>query len=156
VTRHFPGVNAEAISGLEHSTLADATIEAYLQAEYRIHAGMPFSLRVATHSEALRALYAQMGVHSAAFITPCNPLGHLLTARENELKLQELENTLDALGLRYLPAEGLDLQGEWPPEKGVLVLDLSLDQARDIGREFRQNGVLWCDERAYVALVLLV
>ena len=156
MTRHFTGVNAEAISGLEHSTLADATIEAYLQAEYRVHADTPFSLRVGTHSEILRALYAQTGSHGAAFITPCNPLGHLLTARENELKLQELENTLDALGLQHLPAEGLDPQGEWPPEKGVLVLDLSLDQARDIGREFRQNGVLWCDERAYVALVLLV
>jgi hypothetical protein len=156
VTRHFPGVEDAAISGLEHSTLTDTTIQVYLQAEYRIHADAPFSLRVGSHSEDLRALYARTGVHAAAFVTPYNPLGHLLTSRENQLKLQELENTLDALGLRYLPAEGLDPQGEWPPEKGVLVLGSSLEQARDIGREFRQNGVLWCDERAYVALALLV
>ena len=156
MTRHFPGVSAEAISGLEHSTLADITIQAYLEAEYRIYAEAPFSLRVGSGSEALHALYARKGVHSAAFITPYNPLGHLLTDRENQLKLQELENTLDGLDLPYLPAAGLDPQGEWPPEKGVLVLGLSLEQVREIGREFRQNGVLWCDGRAYVTLILLV
>ena len=156
MTRHFPGVDAGAISGLEHSTLADTTLKAYLQAEYRIHADTPFFLRVGNYSEALRALYAETGVHAAAFVTPYNPLGHLLSARENQLKLQALETRLGALGLRYLPAEGLDPQGEWPPEKGVLVLGLSLEQAHEIGQEFRQNGVLWCDERAYVALVLLV
>jgi hypothetical protein len=156
VTRHFPEVNPEAISGLEDSTLADTTIRAYLQAEYRIHADVPFSLRVGSCSEGLHTLYARTGTRSSAFITPYNPLGHLLSDHENELKLQDLNSRLDRLGLTYLPAEGLDPQGEWPPEKGVLVLGLSFEQACEIGREFRQNGVLWCDEHADVSLVLLV
>jgi hypothetical protein len=156
VTRHFPEDHALAISGLEDTTLADVTVQAYLQAEYHIQADPPFSLRVGSRSAALHALYMQSGARSGAFITPCNPLGHLLADRENQLKLQELKNRLEGLGLSYLPAEGLDPQGEWPPEQGVLVLGAGLEQVRTIGREFRQNGVLWCDEEAYVALVLLV
>jgi hypothetical protein len=155
VTRHFPGISPQAILGLEGSTLADTTIRAYLQAEYRIHADQPFSLAVGKHSDALHALYTT-ATRSAAFITPFNPLGHLLTPRENQLRLQELEHILEERGLAYVLAEGLDPQGEWPPEQGVLVLGAEMDQACAIGREFRQNGVLWCDENAYVALVLLV
>ena len=156
MTRHFPEVDPEAVLGLEDSTLADTTIRAYLQAEYRIHADAPFSLHVGFRSDALHALYIRTGTRSAAFITPYNPFGHMLDGRENQLKLQELKSRLDGFGLPYLLAEGLDPQNEWPPEKGVLVLGLTFEQARDIGREFRQNGVLWCDERAYVALALLV
>lgn len=155
MTRHSLAISPEAILGLEDSALAEPVLQAYLKAEYRIHADAPFSLRVGTYSEALHALYARTHIRSAALITPYNPLGQLLNDHENRLRLEALAHVLVAHGLVSIPAEGLDPQGKWPPEQGALVLDIALEQAREIGREFRQNGVLWCDENAYVALVLL-
>lgn len=69
MTRTFD-VPSGAIKGLQDSTLADATIQAYLQAEYRIHADPPFSLHVGQQSQALLALYAATGTTNAVFITP--------------------------------------------------------------------------------------
>lgn len=146
----------EAIIGLPDSTLAETTIQAYLQAEYRIHAEPPFSLRVGRQSEALQALYTKTGTASAAFITPYNPLGHLLSKHENQLRLAELQNSLEAQGRLFLPAEGLDPQGEWPPEKGVLMLGIAPEQAQEVGRKFRQNAVLCCNGEGFVRLALLV
>lgn len=155
MTRTFD-VPSGAIKGLQDSTLADATIQAYLQAEYRIHADPPFSLHVGQQSQALLALYAATGTTNAVFITPYNPLGHLLSKHENQLRLIELKSGLDAQSIMHIPAEGLDPQGEWPPEKGALMLDVTPEQAREVGRKFRQNAVLWCNEAGYVRLVLLV
>lgn len=155
VTRTFD-TPWEAIIGLPDSTLAETTIQAYLQAEYRIHAEPPFSLRVGRQSTVLQALFETTGTASAAFITPYNPLGHLLSKHENQLRLAELQGSLEAQGKVFMSAEGLDPHGEWPPEKGVLILGIAPEQAREVGRKFRQNAVLCCDEEGLVRLALLV
>lgn len=149
-------VSAGVITGAEETTLDNVTLQAYLKAEYRVLATPAFSLRVGERSPELQHLYQTTPARTAAFITPYNPLGHLLSAHENLLRLQTLEARLAHLGLTSLRVKGLDPDGKWPEEEGVLVLGISQSEAIDLGREFRQNAILWCDADARVRLVLLV
>ena len=144
------------LPGRENASLDEAVIQAYRNAEYRIHATPPFSLKVDTRSDELRALYASTGTRSAAFVTAFNPLGQVLDTAENMHRLDILESRIDWTGLIRLPAEGIDPAGSWLREKGFLVLGIELEEAQELGREFRQNAVLWCDETGWVKLVVLV
>jgi Protein of unknown function (DUF3293) len=52
-------------------------------------------------------------------------------------------------------AHEADPTGKWPPEPSRLVLGIDLDTAGSLGRQFRQNGIVWVSANAVPTLVLL-
>ena len=44
---------------------------------------------------------------------------------------------------------------QWPGEDSFLVLGISLEAVKTLGRRFGQNAVLWCDATAIPQLILL-
>jgi hypothetical protein len=54
-----------------------------------------------------------------------------------------------------IDGESSDSIGTWPGEKSFLVLGLDLETAIRLGREFRQNALVWADEDAIPRLILL-
>ena len=51
--------------------------------------------------------------------------------------------------------EGKCGDGDWDGEKSFLIFGISEKQASEIGKEFEQNAIVWCDKDAIPQLLLL-
>lgn len=137
------------------SQVDPATLQAYRETHYRVHAPEPFVLQVGVHSPQLEALHAQYGVQSSAYVTACNPFSEQLTDGENAAHMASL--TLEVLLDRFahLTGEGVHPSGTWPAEPSLLVLGIDLAAARALGARYRQNAIVFCDADAVPRLELL-
>ena len=144
---------------LPESAISPSLIEAYLAADYRVDAELPFTLKVDVFSESLALLLQCHQCDCAAYLTACNPLGQDVGDIENAARQAELGQELKGRSLRVIDGVGLDGQSEevqkWPGEASFLVLGLSLEASRALGRKYEQNALIWCGMDAVPQLVLL-
>ena len=116
---------------------------------------LPFILKIGKESKELRGLYDKYGYQTAAFLTAFNPYSEPATSTQNEAAHKHLMEDLSKKSVMVLEGVGQDSKKEWPPEKSVLVLGLTMSDARDIGNKFRQNAFVWADADAVPRLILL-
>lgn len=121
----------------------DGLIQAYTETHYTVQDVEPFVLRIGEVSEALMACHKRHRVDCSAFITAWNPISQQLTDQENEERHQALIAEIKGRSLSFLPGVGQHPSNNWPGEKSVLVLGLSLEAAKTLGRRFEQNAVVW-------------
>ncbi|MFA6921005.1 MAG: DUF3293 domain-containing protein [Gallionella sp.] len=137
-------------------TIEPSTIQAYLETDYCVFGRMPFVLRVGIASESLARLYRQYAASSGAFITACNPHGLIASEEANAACQAELAGELQRRCLDYIEGMGRHPHGDWPAEPSYFVLGLSLEEARLLGKKYRQNAIVWCGVDAVPELVMLV
>jgi hypothetical protein len=148
----FSGIN---ISDFRGSNIPRQTIEAYLATDYRIWGSRRLTLRVGQRNQDIATLYQNYAVSSAAVLTAWNPYSKPRSDAKNEAAQAELISEIDRLALRHEPGHGADPSGKWRPEPSRLVLGIDLDTAGSLGRQFRQNGIVWISGDAVPRLVLL-
>ena len=129
-------------------------IQAYKETHYTVQDAEPFVLRIGEVSEALIACHKRHRVDCSAFITAWNPFSQQLTAQENEERHQALIAEIKGRSLSFLPGVGQHPSSNWPGEQSVLVLGLSLEAAKTLGRRFEQNAVVWTGRDGIPQLVL--
>ena len=129
----------------------------YGRALYRVDASSPFVLRVGQFSDALKALFELKNCRSAAFLTAFNPQSVKTTDTLNTHAQNQLKFKLSNAGLLWIPGMGLDAdpRSSWPAEPSVLALNITLDQATVIAKEFNQLAILWCPASAIPELHML-
>ena len=137
------------------STIPAATIQAYLEADYRVTAAEPFVLNVGRASPELASRFKLDRADSAAFITAWNPCGERTSDTENQAAQQKLLAEIKALGFACLDGEGRDSAGQWPAEPSFLVLGISLEAAKTLAGNFHQNGFVYAGSDATPRLILL-
>lgn len=124
--------------------LSRQMLEAYRCTTYRVR--LPdgdLDLRIDTASPRLLALHARHAVQSSAFVTAFNPRSRKLDSAQNERRQAVLLGLLEAFGLTFYPGDGIGDDPPWAPEPSILVLGLTLQQARSLGSTFEQNAVVW-------------
>ena len=131
------------------------TLAAYLGTDYCIFAGPPFILRIGAASAPLSKLYRQHECNCAAFVTACNPYSQQVGASVNAARQTRLRDELQQCGLIFFDGEGKHPDGNWPAEPSFLVLGLALEEAKDLGRRYEQNAIVWCGADAVAELVVL-
>ena len=131
-------------------------LQAYTETHYVVSGSAPFVLRVGEVSEELLDTQAKAGVECSAFITAWNPFSEQRSESFNETAHQSLITEIKKRSLSFLPGEGRHPSNKWPPEKSVLVLGLSLEAAKTLGRRFEQNAVVWSGPDGKPVLVTLV
>lgn len=62
---------------------------------------------------------------------------------------------LAAAGYRVVEGAGEDPDGRWPAEPSYLVLGMDLEAARELGRRYGQNAIVWAGADAVPELLLL-
>jgi hypothetical protein len=138
---------------------------AYRATDYVVHppaggkqevAGFPIVLRIDSPSLALGALHRQRGVDCSCFITACNPLSQPLDEPTNLVLQTDLAAELHRRSLAFLPGEGRHPSNGWRPEPSYLVLGLALEASKNLGRHYKQNGIVWAGADAVPRLVVLV
>ena len=144
------------------SAIAPELIEAYLAAHYRVEADPASVLKVGVCSLPLLKLFERHRCDCAAYLTACNPFSQDVGPAENAARQAELARQLKGRSLAFIDGVGLDGQApshggarQWPGEPSFLVLGLSLEAARALGRKHGQNALLWCARNGVPQLVLL-
>jgi hypothetical protein len=130
-------------------------IDAYRDTNYWVATEPPFVMRIDVPSPDLAALYARFDTDCAAYLTASNPYSDKLDDLANAQRHHQLARHLEALGLHHIEGAGRHPSGNWPPETSFLVLGVSEQAAKELGRQFEQNAVVCCGADAVPRLLLL-
>lgn len=139
----------------EETTIADELLRAYRETSFHVDGPPALVLRVGQASTPLKDLYRTLGCDCAAYITAFNPFSETASDASNADNQARLEAELAARGFNFLPGQGVGADPQWPAEPSCLVPGMTLEQAREFGRAYRQNAVVWCRADAVPQLVLL-
>ena len=130
-------------------------IEAYEATDFRVLEPQEFTLRVGHHSPELHALYADLRVSFAGYLTAWNPFSAETSEEGNRKAQRRLLRRLTNDGFSTMNGLGIDPSGDWPGEESVFVPGLDLERAQALGAEFGQNAIVWADADAVPQLILL-
>ena len=126
---------ADGVAGLEAPYRATA---------YRVYLpGGTVEIRIGEVNGQLDAFLAAAKARDWAFISAVNPASRILPAEENAKRHAGLCHDVGVAGLSGFPGEALADAGDWPTEAGLLILDMDEQAAREAGRRFGQNAVVW-------------
>ena len=143
----------------QDTALSPELIQAFLETHYRVHQhgpdAPPLTLRVGHASTGLVALHHAHGVDRSAFLTAYNPFAKQVKAEANLKRQEDLRQELSSRSLIFLPGEGQHPTNCWPAEPSVLVLGLSLEAAKVMGRKYEQAAIVWIGSTGVPELVLL-
>lgn len=129
------------------------TLQAYHETEYCVLARPPFSLYVGEFCEALKSLYEVKSIKQCAYLTAFNPYSETMTDECNEERQSHLISKIKDEGFKYIQGIGRHPSNGWPPEKSCLILGISLKAAVKLGKEYKQNAIIWCDHDAIPQLI---
>ena len=130
---------------------------AYMRTTYWVEArSQPLALRIGENSRGLDLLLGRLGTSRWAFVTAWNPLSQLRSQWYNAQRQRALRRVVERSGWRWLRGLAQSDAGDWPAEPGLLLLGIGAQQARRLGRRFRQYAVvagergkparlLWCE-----------
>lgn len=136
------------------SRLTNSLEASYSEAIYRVACPSPFDLKVGiAHAEFAAWLDAQR-VDSWAIVTACNPYSEPLSDAENAQRMKHLGESLrrEFPGESIFQALGLAADGSWD-EVSVLVVGISEERAKMLGKEFEQNAVVYGESDAIARLI---
>lgn len=102
--------------------------------EIRIHPGR--------RTPDLDTLLDQRRADQWAYITAYNPESRLLSEDENVRRQQLLVEAVLDRGLTFFEGESVLDAAAWPPEPSLLILGISPDEARALGRQFGQLAIV--------------
>lgn len=91
---------------------------------------------------ALDVLMEGRGYREYAYITAYNPGSRPLPESENRRRQRALIERLQDEGRLVLRGEAISDTADWPPEPSLLVLGMSAEEAKALGRELGQNAVV--------------
>ena len=137
------------------SRIDPALVQAYRETEYRVLGAHAMVLRLDVHSDRLVSLHQAFLVECSVFITAYNPYSQRADLEVNIRRQSELAELLESRGLVVFQGIGRHPGGRWAGEPGFLVPGMPLDEACDIGRQFRQNAIICCGVDATPRLILL-
>ena len=141
---------------LNQITIDSSLIESYQSANYHVYASEPFTLNIGVASQPLKSLYLSAHIKSAGFITAYNPHSQALSEQENKLRNTKLITEIQQRSLKFIAGVGQCPESEWPGEESVLVLGISLEAAKALGKHYEQNAIVWCDADALPQLIFLI
>ncbi len=140
---------------LSASAISPQLVAAYNSTNYRVLGQEPFDLRIGQASDPLLGLYEEYRCASAALITAWNPFSVAASNSDNAAAEARLERELVGRSIPFIKAIGEDTSGGWPSETGVLALGITMDVAKTIGNDFRQNAIVWIAEDGVSQLIIL-
>ena len=140
----------------DSSRVAATLIAAYRATHYCVNGvSPPFLLRIDERNTDLAACHRSRAVDCSAFLTAWNPGSQPLSDEENQGAQDRLRSVLEARGFALLEGLGVDPTGQWAGEESFLVLGIAREAACEVGREFRQHGIVWAGPDAVPHLVML-
>lgn len=125
------------------------TIAAFRAARYRVPAPEGDLLLAVDHpNPELAALLRNRNAASMAILTAFNPAGVLQHQDLNRAAQARLMRDLQLSGHQFLTGCNEDPKQCWPDEPSLLVLEISLPEARCLAARYGQLAFLWADAQS--------
>ncbi|MDN3919108.1 DUF3293 domain-containing protein [Roseateles violae] len=121
---------------------AAALRQSYEATLFEVLEAAPAVFRIGDGGTCIDAWLASVGARSACIITAWNPFSASTLPEQNHARQQRLLASIEAASLRWLPAQGRDPSGEWPPEPSLCVLDMDEHQIDAWLQEFEQYAAV--------------
>jgi hypothetical protein len=126
----------------------------YLATTYRAKAPAgPIDLRIGQPSPPLDRLLDSLGAREWAFISAANPRSQQLSESENESRHGTFRALMARRGFHVFEGEGIPDQPGWTTEPSLLILAVTLEEARELAAVFGQHAIVWGEMRAPARLV---
>ena len=136
--------------------ISQELLAAYQATEYWVGATPdPFCLYVGRRSAPLARLLDDSECGCAAFISAHNPFSEPRAPDANVEAHESLRKVLDDQSTVLIEGVGRDAARLWPEEKSFLAIGLPLEEARQMGKRFGQNAIVWAGSDAVPRLILL-
>ena len=117
---------------------------AYLATDYTVQIDRKdFVLRPNERSPAVDRALSRFKARGAAFITAFNPYSRIRGKAANLAAHAALVASVRRGGKRFIEGYGRGHDKQWPVEKSVLVFGVTRTAAAALGRQFRQNAIVY-------------
>ena len=137
------------------TVLSQELIAAYSSTNFEVHAETRIVLKVGEFNQNLKLIFSQLNHSTACFITAYNPESIELSVHENQSAQQELYDDLVSLDCTIFNGFGSDPDGNWEGEPSYFASGIAFIDAKNLGKKYRQNAIVWCDQKCIPELVLL-
>ena len=127
-------------------------IAAYKNTRYHVF-NTGITICIDENNVLLDALLSKQDAKSWAYITAYNPFSQTFTAEANDARHRLLLQSVAAFS--SFEGEGKGADENWPPEKSLLILGITKEQAIAIGNEYEQNAIVYGEAGQAAQLLLL-
>jgi hypothetical protein len=127
--------------------------KAYLNTSYNV-IDPPLSIHINEFHPKLDELLEQHQCETWAFITAFNPYSKILLEEENLRRHQMLVSDLS--NFKLFEGVGAGKESSWNPERSVLVLNISLEEAIRMGKKYEQNAIVTGKKNSVAELTILI
>jgi hypothetical protein len=134
--------------------ISDELINAYNETNYFID-NVSIPLKINKYNSFLQTICIKYNVNTCAYITAYNPYSKQVDIDENIKNNASLKLLLEKNNYEYLEGFGCHPSNEWEKEYSFLIIGINYDDACNIGREYNQNAILWCNNDYIPKLILL-
>lgn len=137
------------------TVLPNELVNAYKSTNFEVNYETPFVLKVGIFSEDLQSLLSKFNHNTGCFITAYNPESIEKTLIENKTAQEQLYSDLSAINCTIFNGFGSDPVGNWDGEPSYFAIGISKENSQRLGKKYRQNAIVWCDQKCIPELVLL-
>ena len=117
--------------------------EAYKNTTYLVYSPIgEIDIRIGVMNPLLQQLLLNNSSESWAFITACNPYSVMQNEDVNTLLNTQLERYLLEKQYLFFKGMGVGDDDSWEPEASFMVLDIRIEDAIKLGRQFKQNAIV--------------
>jgi hypothetical protein len=127
-------------------------IAAYKNTRYHVF-NTGITICIDENNVLLDELLRKQDAKSWAYITAYNPFSQTFTDEANDARHRLLLQSVAAFS--SFEGEGKGADESWPPEKSLLILGISKEQAIAIGNEYEQNAIVYGEFGKAAQLLLL-
>ncbi len=129
---------------------------AYLQTCYSVEIpGAAIDVCPIKQNLQFRMFLNEQKINCWAIITPDNPYSNQLSDSENESRRTKLRSELEARGFKYWLSNGRDPNEKWKPEIGFFIANVDFESAKNLGRDFNQNAIVFGTSTAEAEVIWL-
>lgn len=138
------------------SEIPSDLITHYFSAKYQLIVESNLTtLAINQHSKLLSQLLKTTNHRCAVFITAYNPFSQPKTPEENLISHARLQLALKQYSNLIIDSVSSDPHEQWAAEYGFLALGVDLKTAKALGKQFKQNAIVWIGAEAIPRLILL-
>ena len=130
-------------------------LEAYLNTTYEVK-DLGLKLKIGESNWHLEEFLVDNNVFSWAFVSAYNPFSKMLSIENNEARHLELVLAIEKMNLVKIEGYGVPENGDWEPEKSLLILGISKTEASDLGKKMEQNAIVFGRLGGVPELVVLI
>ncbi|MCB5186776.1 DUF3293 domain-containing protein [Methylobacillus caricis] len=137
------------------TVLSPELLEAYQDADYVVnHDQQAFVIRIGLASPEMDKILEQHAATTMAVISAFNPLSKPADEAINIQNTEKLGNELRSRHLEFRKGLARSRSNQWP-EENFIVIGITLDAAKELGRHYHQNAIVFYEKPGIAKLILL-